>query len=47
MTYPGAPSIYYGDEIGMEGGHDPDNRRAFPGMRLIPGTTTCSTTSRS
>jgi cyclomaltodextrinase len=30
MTYPGAPSIYYGDEIGMEGGHDPDNRRAFP-----------------
>jgi cyclomaltodextrinase len=30
MTYTGAPSIYYGDEIGMEGAHDPDNRRAFP-----------------
>lgn len=30
LTYPGAPSIYYGDEIGMEGRHDPDNRRAFP-----------------
>ena len=30
MTYPGAPSIYYGDEIGMEGGADPDSRRAFP-----------------
>ncbi len=30
MTYPGAPCIYYGDEIGMEGGHDPDCRRAFP-----------------
>ena len=30
MTFPGAPSIYYGDEIGMAGGHDPDNRRAFP-----------------
>ena len=30
MTYPGAPSIYYGDEIGMAGRHDPDNRRAFP-----------------
>jgi len=30
MTYPGAPCIYYGDEIGMEGGRDPDCRRAFP-----------------
>ena len=30
MTYPGAPSIYYGDEIGMLGGHDPANRGAFP-----------------
>jgi cyclomaltodextrinase / maltogenic alpha-amylase / neopullulanase len=29
-TYPGAPSIYYGDEIGMAGGHDPFNRAAFP-----------------
>ncbi len=27
---PGAPCIYYGDEIGMLGGKDPDNRRAFP-----------------
>lgn len=30
MTYVGAPSIYYGDEIGLAGGHDPDCRRAFP-----------------
>ena len=30
MTVPGAPNIYYGDEIGMEGGRDPDCRRAFP-----------------
>jgi glycosidase len=30
MTFPGAPCIYYGDEIGMEGGRDPDCRRAFP-----------------
>jgi cyclomaltodextrinase len=30
MTYPGAPSIYYGDEIGLQGGHDPANRAAFP-----------------
>ncbi|MGC9522146.1 MAG: alpha-amylase family glycosyl hydrolase [Anaerolineae bacterium] len=30
MTFPGVPSIYYGDEIGMVGGPDPDCRRAFP-----------------
>ena len=30
MTYPGAPSVYYGDEIGMAGAHDPANRGAFP-----------------
>jgi neopullulanase len=30
LAYPGAPSIYYGDEIGLEGGKDPDCRRAFP-----------------
>ncbi|MEW6511998.1 MAG: glycoside hydrolase family 13 protein [Bacteroidota bacterium] len=27
MTYPGAPMIYYGDEAGMWGGDDPDNRK--------------------
>jgi cyclomaltodextrinase len=30
MTLPGAPCIYYGDEIGLEGRQDPDNRRSFP-----------------
>jgi len=30
LTMPGAPSIYYGDEIGLTGAHDPDCRRAFP-----------------
>ncbi|MFE4107978.1 glycoside hydrolase family 13 protein [Almyronema epifaneia] len=30
MTFPGAPSIYYGDEVGLAGGTDPDNRRSFP-----------------
>lgn len=30
MTYPGAPCVYYGDEVGLEGGRDPDCRRAFP-----------------
>ena len=29
-TLPGCPSIYYGDEAGMEGGKDPFNRRTFP-----------------
>jgi cyclomaltodextrinase len=30
MAFLGAPAIYYGDEIGLEGGKDPDSRRAFP-----------------
>jgi len=30
MTYPGAPCIYYGDEVGMTGGRDPENRGTFP-----------------
>ena len=29
MTYPGAPCVYYGNEIGMEGRKDPDCRRTF------------------
>lgn len=30
LTVPGAPSIYYGDEIGLPGGNDPDCRRTIP-----------------
>ncbi len=30
FTFPGAPSIYYGDEVGLPGSVDPDSRRAFP-----------------
>lgn len=30
FTFPGAPSIYYGTEVGLAGGLDPDSRRSFP-----------------
>ena len=30
MTWPGAPTVYYGDEAGVCGWSDPDNRRTFP-----------------
>jgi len=29
FSFPGAPSIYYGGEIGLKGKHDPDNRRCM------------------
>lgn len=31
LTLRGIPELYYGDEVGMPGGGDPDNRRDFPG----------------
>jgi neopullulanase len=37
LTTRGIPMIYYGDEIGLPGGPDPDNRRDFPGG--FPGDT--------
>lgn len=36
MTYPGSPGIYYGDEVGLEGGDDPGSRGAFPDAALPP-----------
>jgi cyclomaltodextrinase len=30
MSYPGAPTVYYGDEVGVTGGDDPYNRATFP-----------------
>lgn len=30
MTYPGAPAVYYGDEVGVTGGYDPFNRGTYP-----------------
>jgi glycosidase len=37
LTMRGIPELYAGDEIGMPGGDDPDNRRDFPGG--FPGDT--------
>ena len=30
MTFPGAPTVYYGDEVGLTGGDDPYNRATYP-----------------
>ena len=30
FSMPGAPTVYYGDEVGVTGDDDPDDRRAFP-----------------
>ncbi|GAA1662334.1 alpha-amylase family glycosyl hydrolase [Fodinicola feengrottensis] len=38
FTVPGMPSVYYGDEVGVTGSDDPDNRRTFPWT----GTSNCS-----
>ncbi|MDF2439962.1 MAG: cyclomaltodextrinase / maltogenic alpha-amylase / neopullulanase [Abditibacteriota bacterium] len=36
FTWVGAPSIYYGEELGMQGGADPDNRRGMEWQRATP-----------
>ena len=30
VAWPGAPTVFYGDEVGVTGGEDPDNRRTHP-----------------
>ncbi|MBH0230322.1 glycoside hydrolase family 13 protein [Halobacillus yeomjeoni] len=35
-TFPGIPSLYYGDEAGLTGGADPDNRKPYPWGREDP-----------
>lgn len=37
LTWVGAPCIYYGDELGMEGGQDPQNRRGMRWDLAVPG----------
>jgi cyclomaltodextrinase / maltogenic alpha-amylase / neopullulanase len=39
LTTPGIPCIYYGDEIGMPGGNDPDNRRMMQFDQWNPSQT--------
>ena len=34
FTWMGAPTIYYGDEVGVRGWADPDNRRPYPWAEL-------------
>ena len=36
FTLPGIPQLYYGDELGMLGGADPDNRRDLPSWAFDP-----------
>ncbi len=41
MTFAGVPSIYYGDEVGMQGGRDPYNRACFPWHSIDPTLFEC------
>ncbi|MGE5186232.1 MAG: alpha-amylase family glycosyl hydrolase [Acidobacteriota bacterium] len=36
FTLPGIPELYYGDELGMYGAGDPDNRRDLPAWAMDP-----------
>ncbi|WP_310604446.1 alpha-amylase family glycosyl hydrolase [Anaerosporobacter sp.] len=47
LSYPGAPTIYYGDEVGVTGTKDPDSRRTFPWERINASTNTISSTYAS
>jgi alpha-glucosidase len=44
FTYVGTPTIYYGDEYGMQGGNDPDDRRTFDWARATLGNATVALT---
>ena len=48
MTFPGAPTIFYGDEVGLTGGQDPSTARRTRGpTRAGSPTRPCSRTSRA
>ncbi len=42
FTWTGTPSIYYGEELGMEGGADPDNRRGMRWDKATPSNSMLS-----
>jgi alpha-glucosidase len=46
FTYVGTPAIYYGDEYGMQGGADPDDRRTFDWSRANTGGPAVALTHR-
>jgi len=46
MTYVGTPTIYYGDEYGMQGGADPDNRRTFDWSQATTGNAAVALTQQ-
>ena len=46
MTYVGTPTIYYGDEYGMQGGADPDNRRTFDWSQATLSNSAVALTSK-
>ncbi len=49
VTLPGAPQVYYGDEVGMWGADDPDNRKPmlWPDLRYAPEAALPGGTARS
>jgi glycosidase len=48
MSLPGLPVLYYGTEVGLAGGSDPDNRRVLPGEEALsaPQRSVLETTRR-
>ena len=46
LTFPGAPCIYYGTEVGLRGGKDPDSRRTFPWKQKAAWNTEILTATR-
>ncbi|WP_321387769.1 glycoside hydrolase family 13 protein [uncultured Enterococcus sp.] len=41
FALPGVPTIYYGDEAGLTGGKDPENRKFFPWSTIDSDSYTC------